>query len=70
MYQTVVLQGSKIRASYIAFAQKEKKRLEGEVAASQQEIAAHQKEVDRLQGAFWFSAFVKSINLLILCDTS
>ena len=48
-------QGSKIRASYIAFAQKEKKRLEGEIAASEQEIAIREKEVARLKGLPFFS---------------
>ena len=43
-------QGSKIRSSYIAFAQKEKKRLEAEVAASIQEIVIREKEVARLRG--------------------
>ncbi|GJE84796.1 Glucosidase 2 subunit beta [Phanerochaete sordida] len=41
--------GSKIRASYITFAQKEKKRLEDVVATSAQEVATKQKEVDRLK---------------------
>ena len=43
-------QGSKIRSTYIAFAQKEKKRLEEEIAASAQEIATREKEVARLRG--------------------
>jgi len=41
--------GSKIRSSYIAFAQKEKKRLEDQIAGSAQEIASREKEVARLQ---------------------
>ncbi|KAI1785346.1 endoplasmic reticulum protein [Ganoderma leucocontextum] len=41
--------GSKIRSTYIAFAQKEKKRLEEEVAASAQEISTREKEVARLK---------------------
>ncbi|KIM83986.1 hypothetical protein PILCRDRAFT_819014 [Piloderma croceum F 1598] len=41
--------GSKIRASYIAFAQKEKKRLEAVIAASAQEIVIREKEVERLK---------------------
>jgi len=45
-----VLQGSKIRASYIAFAHKEKKRLEALVADLEQEIATREKEVARLRG--------------------
>ena len=47
-----LLQGSKIRASYIAFAQKEKKRIEDEVSKFEQEIAAREKEVARLKGAY------------------
>lgn len=42
--------GSKIRASYIAFAHKEKKRLEGGLADLEQEIATREKEVERLRG--------------------
>ena len=45
-----VLQGSKIRASYIAFAHKEKKRLEALVVDLEQEIATREKEVARLKG--------------------
>ncbi|KAI8984963.1 endoplasmic reticulum protein [Trametes punicea] len=41
--------GSKIRSTYIAFAQKEKKRLEQEIAQTDQEIAAREKEVARLK---------------------
>ncbi|KAI0737137.1 endoplasmic reticulum protein [Irpex lacteus] len=37
--------GSKIRSSYIAFAQKEKTRIEAEIAAAAQDIAIKQKEV-------------------------
>jgi len=43
-------QGSKIRTTYIAFAQKEKKRLEALVLASEQEITVREKEVVRLKG--------------------
>lgn len=42
--------GSKIRASYIAFAHKEKKHLEGGLADLEQEIATREKEVERLRG--------------------
>lgn len=45
-----LLQGSKIRSTYIAFAQKEKKRLEEEIASSAQEILTREKEVARLKG--------------------
>ncbi|TFK56222.1 hypothetical protein OE88DRAFT_1716755 [Heliocybe sulcata] len=41
--------GSKIRSSYISFAQKEKKRLEGVIETSTQEIAVREKEVERLR---------------------
>ncbi|KAF7313462.1 hypothetical protein HMN09_00502100 [Mycena chlorophos] len=41
--------GSKIRSTYIAFAHKEKKRLEGVIDTSAQEIAAREKEVARLR---------------------
>ena len=44
------MQGSKIRSSYIAFAQKEKKRLEEAIAAGEKEIVVKQQEVDRLRG--------------------
>lgn len=44
------MQGSKIRSTYIAFAQKEKKRIEAEIVASAQEVATREKEVSRLQG--------------------
>lgn len=42
--------GSKIRSTYVAFAQKEKKRLESDIANSEREIAAREKEVTRLKG--------------------
>ncbi|EIN10218.1 hypothetical protein PUNSTDRAFT_63724 [Punctularia strigosozonata HHB-11173 SS5] len=41
--------GAKIRSTYVAFAQKEKKRLEEEIARSDLEIAAREKEVARLR---------------------
>ncbi|KAF8485237.1 glucosidase II beta subunit-like-domain-containing protein [Russula ochroleuca] len=41
--------GSKIRSTYIAFAQKEKKRLETEIESSQMEIVRHEKEVARFR---------------------
>ncbi|KAJ7477158.1 glucosidase II beta subunit-like-domain-containing protein [Mycena galericulata] len=41
--------GSKIRSSYIAFAHKEKKRLEALVESSAQEIIVREKEVARLR---------------------
>ncbi|KAI0057754.1 hypothetical protein BV25DRAFT_1352121 [Artomyces pyxidatus] len=41
--------GSKIRSTYIAFAQKEKKRLEAAIEASEKEIAEQEKEVARLK---------------------
>ncbi|KAH9938712.1 endoplasmic reticulum protein [Fomitopsis serialis] len=43
--------GSKIRALYIAHAQKEKKRLEGQIASSEAEVAVREKEVARLRNA-------------------
>lgn len=43
-------QGSKIRSTYIAFAHKEKKRLEGLVETLSQEIDVKEKEVERLRG--------------------
>jgi protein kinase C substrate 80K-H len=45
------IQGSKIRSSYIAFAQKEKTRLEGVITDAKKELSAREKEVKRLQGA-------------------
>jgi len=41
--------GSKIRSTYIAFAQKEQKRLEALVSSTEQEIAIREKEVARLK---------------------
>ncbi|KAJ8456395.1 hypothetical protein ONZ45_g18736 [Pleurotus djamor] len=41
--------GSKIRSTYIAFAHKEKKRLEDLIQNNLQEIAAREKEVERLR---------------------
>ncbi|KAI0939027.1 hypothetical protein AcW1_004173 [Taiwanofungus camphoratus] len=41
--------GSKIRSSYISFAQKEKKRIDAQIIASEQEIAVREKEVVRLK---------------------
>ncbi|PCH41568.1 hypothetical protein WOLCODRAFT_24840 [Wolfiporia cocos MD-104 SS10] len=41
--------GSKVRASYIAYAQKEKKRLEGQITNSKAEIAVREQEVARLK---------------------
>ncbi|KAF8991406.1 hypothetical protein BDZ89DRAFT_973841 [Hymenopellis radicata] len=41
--------GAKIRSTYVAFAEKEKKRLEGVIQTSSQEITVREKEVARLQ---------------------
>lgn len=41
--------GSKIRSTYIAFARKEKKRLEAEIESSGKEVALQEKEVARLK---------------------
>lgn len=46
--------GSKIRSSYIAFANKEKKRLEDLVATSARNVVAKEKEVARLKGQLAF----------------
>ena len=43
-------QGSKIRTTYIAFAQKEKARLEARSLSLAEEIKAKEKEVERLRG--------------------
>jgi protein kinase C substrate 80K-H len=48
------LQGAKIRSSYIAFAHKEKKRLETVVELSAAEIVVREKEVARLRGLITF----------------
>jgi hypothetical protein len=45
-----LLQGSKIRSTYIAFAHKEKARLEERTAALEKEIKAKELEVQRLKG--------------------
>lgn len=50
LVETNMFQGSKIRASYITFAQKEKKRLEAVIETSGQGIAVQEKEVERLKG--------------------
>ncbi|KAF8841281.1 hypothetical protein BDN67DRAFT_928581 [Paxillus ammoniavirescens] len=41
--------GSKIRATYIAFAHKEKKRLEGLIADLEREVVSREQEVERLR---------------------
>ncbi|KIP09812.1 hypothetical protein PHLGIDRAFT_85955 [Phlebiopsis gigantea 11061_1 CR5-6] len=41
--------GSKIRSTYLAFAQKEKKRLEETIASSEKAVSSKQEEVDRLK---------------------
>lgn len=43
-------QGSKIRSTYIAFAQKEKKRIADAIASGEKEILVKQEEVNRLRG--------------------
>jgi hypothetical protein len=48
----VGLQGSKIRSTYIAFAQKEKARLEALSQSLAGEIKVKEKEVERLRGMF------------------
>lgn len=45
-------QGAKLRSNYIAFAQKEKKRLESVIHDSAQEIVIREKEVARLKGPY------------------
>ncbi|KAI0052642.1 hypothetical protein FA95DRAFT_1483311 [Auriscalpium vulgare] len=41
--------GSKIRSTYVAYAQKEKKRLEGVISAAEKDISEKEKEVARLK---------------------
>ncbi|KAF7982323.1 hypothetical protein HWV62_29020 [Athelia sp. TMB] len=43
--------GSKIRSTYLAFAEKEKTRLEASIAESAKEIAVREKEVEELQAS-------------------
>lgn len=43
--------GAKVRSTYIAFAQKEKIRLEGVIDALTQQVELREKEVARLKGA-------------------
>ncbi len=57
-------QGAKIRSTYIAFAHKEKKRLEGEVAKLAEEIVTKEKEVKILQGKFVIGC--KTITILLI----
>lgn len=45
-----VLQGSKIRATYIAFAHKEKNRIEKLIVDLEHEVASRELEVERLRG--------------------
>ncbi|PFH50340.1 hypothetical protein AMATHDRAFT_193421 [Amanita thiersii Skay4041] len=60
--------GSKIRSTYIAFAQKEKKRLEKELDALSDQLEDQEKEVERLRGkwlarihAYPMTTFLKDI---------
>jgi len=53
------MQGSKIRSTYIAFARKEKKRLESAIENCQKDIAMREEEVARVQGALVTSHFDK-----------
>ena len=46
----VGLQGSKVRSTYITFAQKEKARLEALSLSLAEEVKVKEKEVDRLRG--------------------
>jgi len=48
------IQGSKIRASYISFAQKEKNRLEALVITTKREVTAHADELVRIKGIYPF----------------
>lgn len=48
--KALILKGSKIRSTYVSFAQKEKTRLEALVASTAQEITEREKEVARLKG--------------------
>ena len=57
-YTYRLVQGSKIRSSYIAYAQKEKKRLESLVQNLADEIAVRAKEVERLRGTHLFVVVV------------
>jgi len=47
-------QGAKIRSTYIAFAHREKKRLEEHVGGLEKEIQVKEKEVERLKGMSFF----------------
>jgi len=46
------IQGSKLRASYISFAQKEKNRLETLVTSTKREVTAHANELVRIKGIY------------------
>ena len=46
------LQGSKIRSTYIAFAQKEKARLGAQILSLTEEIKVKEKEVERIRSMY------------------
>ena len=56
--KALILKGSKIRSTYVSFAQKEKTRLEALVASTAQEITEREKEVARLKGDPDFTRFI------------
>ena len=58
--RTSSLQGSKIRSSYIAFAKKEKTRLEAALSTNGREVEAKTKEVARLKGQLFVVQFKHS----------
>ncbi|KAF7331712.1 hypothetical protein MKEN_00051000 [Mycena kentingensis (nom. inval.)] len=60
--------GAKIRASYITFAHKEKKRLESLIESTSQEFAVREKEVSRLRGALLVYRLFYCQHLLDIAD--
>jgi len=46
------IQGAKIRGTYVAFAHKEKTRLEGSIEQLKKDIVLQEKELTRLEGKF------------------
>lgn len=58
IFKALILKGSKIRSTYVSFAQKEKTRLEALVASTAQEITEREKEVARLKGDPDFTPFI------------
>ena len=60
--------GAKIRSTYIAFAQKEKSRLEASIASLSAELGIRKTEEAKLKGAFTRLYFLVPNNVLIILN--